>query len=163
MEILALDFATKTGWAFIRDGVVEASGVQDFKTKRGESPGMLFLRYKAWLTEMYALSAFTVVGYELPHHRGGDATRVLEGLATHTESFCAEHNIEYGNVHSGTLKKYATGGGKGTKKEVMLAAAEAKWPHVKWIDDNHVDAAWVADYMFNMYDPSAVDKSLVFL
>jgi hypothetical protein len=163
MEILALDLATKTGWALVSDGKVMASGVQDFSLKRGESPGMIFLRHVAWLTQMLALRKFTLIGYEAPHHRGGAATRLLEGLATHTESFCAENDIQYGSVHSGTLKKHATGGGKGTKKEVMLEAAEERWPHVKWIDDNHVDAVWVADYMFNTYDPKAVSASLIFL
>jgi hypothetical protein len=39
LNILALDPATKTGWALYENGPIE-SGVQDFSTIRGESNGM---------------------------------------------------------------------------------------------------------------------------
>lgn len=44
MNILALDMATKTGWA---TNAGRTSGVQTFDVKRGESPGMRFLRCRA--------------------------------------------------------------------------------------------------------------------
>jgi hypothetical protein len=34
--ILAIDAATKTGWALIREGRVYESGVQDFSKRRGD-------------------------------------------------------------------------------------------------------------------------------
>jgi hypothetical protein len=42
MNILTLDLATKTGWASNILG--RRSGVVEFQLKRGESPGMRFLR-----------------------------------------------------------------------------------------------------------------------
>ena len=44
MRILALDLATKTGWA-LWDGARIESGVQDFTKGRGESNGMLLLKF----------------------------------------------------------------------------------------------------------------------
>ena len=52
MKILALDLATKSGWA---TNVDHQSGVQVFDVRRGESPGMRFLRCRAWLGEMFQL------------------------------------------------------------------------------------------------------------
>ena len=48
MKILALDLATLTGWA---SSVGRTSGVQVFDVRRGESPGMRFLRCRAWLRD----------------------------------------------------------------------------------------------------------------
>ena len=42
MEILSLDLATAAGWASKILG--RRSGVVEFQLKRGESPGMRFLR-----------------------------------------------------------------------------------------------------------------------
>jgi hypothetical protein len=58
MKVLALDLATKSGWA---TNVGRQSGVQTFDVKRGESPGMRFLRCRAWLGEMgYRIGAFNL-------------------------------------------------------------------------------------------------------
>ena len=50
MEILSLDLATAAGWASKILG--RRSGVIEFQLKRGESPGMRFLRCRAWLNEL---------------------------------------------------------------------------------------------------------------
>jgi len=81
MNILSLDLATKTGWASNIHG--RRSGVIDFALKRGESPGMRFLRCRAWLNEMLKLlGKIDIIVYEQAHHRGGAATAVCVGLIT---------------------------------------------------------------------------------
>lgn len=122
MNILALDCGTKTGWASFVDGRIE-SGVQDFSLKRGESKGIRFLRFNTWLVGMLDLIKPYVVVYELAHFRGGHATEILVGMTTRIEEFCEERKIEYSSVHSATLKKFATGGGKANKEDMMKAAA----------------------------------------
>jgi Holliday junction resolvasome RuvABC endonuclease subunit len=117
MRILALDFATKTGWA-----TAGLSGVQVFDTKRGESPGMRFLRFRAWLAETIALSQPAVIAYEQPHHRGGPATEVAYGFLTEVKTACAGKMIELMPVHSSTLKKWATGKGNAGKGEMVFEA-----------------------------------------
>lgn len=138
-QILALDMATKTGWA--SQGM---SGVQEFTLNRGESPGMRFLRFRAWLNNMYSLiPGLNVIVYEQAHHRGGYATSLCVGLVTETLAFAADKNIETMPVHSATLKKWATGKGNANKDAMMKAAK--KFGHDPK-DDNEADAILLYKY-----------------
>ena len=144
MKILALDLATKTGWATNAYG--RDSGTIAFALKRGESPGMRFLRCRAWLNELYCgltSSVIDVIAYEQAHHRGGAATAVCVGLVTVVQSFAAEHGIELMPVHTATLKKFATGSGRANKQGMIEAAIERGW---KPEDDNEADAQLLLDY-----------------
>ena len=83
MRILALDLATKTGWA-LWDGARIESGVQDFSKKRGESNGMLFLNFNHWLSRIVNATAgiptpVDLLVYEQAHYRGGAATEICVG------------------------------------------------------------------------------------
>lgn len=143
MNILALDIATKTGWACNING--KRSGVTEFTLKRGESPGMRFLRARSWLGELFQLldGKIDVIVYEQAHHRGGAATAVCVGLATEVQAFAAEHGIELMTVHTATLKKFATGNGRASKANMIQAAKEKEWNPV---DDNEADAVLLLEY-----------------
>ncbi len=134
MRILGLDLATKTGWA--TDG---QSGVQTFDVKRGESPGMRFLRCRAWLNEIYTLLPdIKVIVWELEHHRGGASTACALGLIATVQAFAAENKIETMKpIHTSTLKKWATGNGRAGKGD-MIKAVQRKGYNP--IDDNEADA-----------------------
>jgi crossover junction endodeoxyribonuclease RuvC len=149
MEILSLDLATKTGWA--TNALSRASGTIEFALKRGESPGMRFLRCRAWLNEIHKLTSgrLDVLCYEQAHHRGGAATAVCVGLVTVAQSFAAEHDIELMPVHTATLKKWATGSGRVNKQDMIAAAIERGW---KPVDDNEADAQLLLDYATNELD-----------
>jgi len=138
MKILALDLGTKTGWAGSVDKRVE-SGVQDFSLKRGESPGMRFVRFNSWLVEMIEVIEPDIVIYEQPHNRGGAATMVLNGMLAYVLEKCAKYEVEHEPVHSSTLKKFATGSGRAGKED-MIKVAQARFPEKKIIDDNEADA-----------------------
>lgn len=150
MKILVLDLATNTGFTTTEEDTIVTSGTVNFAIKRGESPGMLFVRFRAWLEEMLDTIKPDIVGYELPHHRGGAATRVLVGMCTHLESVCASKDIEYTGVRSNTLKIHATGKGR-AGKEVMIAKAKEEWPAISIINDDHADALWLADYVYSVF------------
>lgn len=150
MKTLSLDLATNTGWASTEGDTIVASGTVNFAIKRGESPGMLFVRFRAWLGEMLDTIKPDIVGYELPHHRGGAATRVLVGMCTHLESVCASRGIEYTGVRSNILKQHATGKGR-AGKEVMIEKAKEAWPNISIINDDHADALWLADYIYSVF------------
>ncbi len=65
IPVLALDMATKTGWA-LRDRAGRfSSGVQEFSLKRGESKGMRFLRFRKWLNDVLKLSEMGSLENEL--------------------------------------------------------------------------------------------------
>lgn len=144
VNILALDLATKTGWALAIDGKLTASGVQDFSLKRGDSPGMRFVRFRSWLLEMVRLNPIGLVVYEQPHHRGGAATSVCVGLEGHLLAVCAEKGIDHTNVTAKTIKLYAAGKGNASKDRMIIEAIK-KWS-IEIIDDNHADALWILDW-----------------
>lgn len=139
MRILALDLGTKTGWA---TNCPQESGVQEFLLNRGESPGMRYIRFRAWLEEMIEIVKPDVIVYEQTHMRGGYATELAHGFSTRVQEICAKYGIEHAAVHSATLKKFATGSGR-AKKEDMIKAAHTKLGVSKRIDDNEADALWL--------------------
>jgi len=141
LSILALDLATVTGWA---SNNPRQSGTYTFDVKRGESPGMRFLRCNAWLEEVYELiKPLDVFIYEQAHHRGGAATACCVGLVTVVQTFAAKHSIELMPVHTATLKKFATGSGRANKKDMIRAAQNMGWDP---IDDNEADAELLLEY-----------------
>ncbi len=144
MIILAIDAATKTGWCILKDGKVYESGTMDFSKKRGESNGAMFFRFRNWLNMILYSVKVDFISYEQAHHRGGAATEICVNLTGRIQEACAERNIEYVAIHSGTLKKWATGHGKAEKGSMMERAGEllGRAP----IDDNESDAVLMAFY-----------------
>ena len=145
VRILALDLATKTGWAHSNG----ASGVQEFRLRRGDSPGMRWLEVRAWLNRVLDSADADVIVYEQAHHRGGAATHLAHAMIGIVESVAAERDINITNRHTATIKKHATGKGNAPKDE-MLAAARSKWGEVE--DDNHADALWLLDLVTTELD-----------
>jgi Holliday junction resolvasome RuvABC endonuclease subunit len=159
MNILALDLGSHTGWALKRGDVVE-SGVQKFDLRRGESRGMRYIRFNAWLQEMLAPKTASypdLVIYEMAHHRGGAATEVLLGMVTRVMEQCAEREINCTDVHSGTLKKHATGKGNADKEQMKVALMKkmsrpGSMEVIGAMDDNEVDALWILKYAEDTYE-----------
>jgi Holliday junction resolvasome RuvABC endonuclease subunit len=147
--ILALDGATKTGWCLLKDGKVYESGVQDFSKTRGESNGALFLKFRHWLSLMLDQHDIKFVVYESAHHRGGAATEIGVNLTGRVQEICAECGIEYASVHTGTLKKFATGSGAASKETMVVMATVILGR--KPIDDNEADAVHLALWAFHEY------------
>lgn len=156
MRILALDCATLTGWA---TGVSERPcsfvehGVQLFDLRRGESPGLRFMRFRSWLYEVGDLFRPDLVVYELAHHRGGAATELAVGMTTRVQEFAADRRVEHASVHTATLKKHATGRGN-AEKPAMIAAARARFG-VEPMDDNDADALLLLGYAIDVYGAGA--------
>lgn len=143
MKRLCLDLATKTGWAIVENGEIVESGVQSFAKKRGESNGLLFLRLKKWLEDIYKLcDGVSLVVYEQAHFRGGAATELCVGMQTHVQSWCADREIECAPVSTSILKKHATGKGN-AGKEMMIEVA-FKVLGRDPLDDNEADAVCIA-------------------
>jgi Holliday junction resolvasome RuvABC endonuclease subunit len=144
MNILAVDPGTHCGWASFSNGQVE-SGVQIFELGRGDSPGIRFLHFRAWLKKMFQLTVPSLVSYERPLLYGGYATDLLVGFVTRIQEECAEHSVACEAVHVSTLKKKATGSGRADKAAMIWAASERFGREIK--DDNEADALmllWVA-------------------
>lgn len=143
MKILALDMATKTGWA-----TKGSSGVENFKKRPGESRGMLFIRFDAWLCEIISLLSPDMIVYERPHARGRAANEVLNGMLAYLTAACEKNNIQYADCPSTTLKLHATGKGNASKADMVSAAKKFS---IDIIDDNHADALWLLDWAYNQF------------
>lgn len=100
---------------------------------------MRFLKFKQWLSQIKAsLGDIHVVYFEeVRRHQGVDAAHVYGGLMATLTSWCEHHNIAYGGVPVGTIKKHATGAGNASKGD-MIAAMNAKGHPIT--DDNEADA-----------------------
>lgn len=155
MNILALDLAGKTGWAYgsSAPGLDRfASGTVDLRPDDGQPAGLLFLNLWRFLEERHAnraVGAVDVIWYETPHLRGYDPTLVLVGLVSHVLSFAATYRIPTRHLHSASLKKFVTGRGNAQKADVMLAVAR-RWGSLGWgsvgMDDNEADAIGLLQY-----------------
>ena len=151
MIILALDTAQKTGWCIYdtKEKRVIESGVQDMTKRRGESNGLLFLRFRAWMKTITGfLPRPGLIAYEQAHMRGS-GTEICIGLTSIVQEVATKIGIETAPVHTGTLKKFATGSGNAKKPE-MKAAAEKILGRPP-IDDNEADAVHVAMWAAREY------------
>ena len=127
IRLLALDTATNCGWAAWHPNTGMTSGAQSFKPGRGESPGMRFLRFRKWLSEMIDLVKPSVIAYERSgHFKGVAAAEVCHGFQTIMHEEAARREIDTAPVQNSELKKYATGEGNAGKPE-MIKAARKRW------------------------------------
>lgn len=138
MNILALDCATKTGYATLINGSIR-SGVFNTRERTNESAGMKYIRFDAWLVEMHRLGNFSLICYEKPHHLQGTAIESMNGFITGIHRFVARRQwVEYKAESLTTIKKFATGSGKSGKGEMM--AYFRRETRREPIDDNEADA-----------------------
>ena len=144
--ILALDLATKTGWAVVGlDGRRHSSGAWNCKSRRGAHPGHRFLR---WLEEFKTVmnkhgSAVSLVVYEdIKRHSSSAAKDVYGGIRGLMMLECHRRGVDVVGYAVGTVKKAATGNGRAKKPEVIAAMAERFGIELK--DDNEADALAVA-------------------
>ena len=155
--VLGIDSATKTGFACSYD--IEAlSGTHNFNFHPDESLGSRLLAFYDWLESNSwgdrdaLLPRPDMIVYEQPHLRGGGSFLTV-GLTSCIELFCASEGIYAHGVHTGTLKKFATGSGKATKPEMYEALKNGELACPKVIqDDNHVDALWLMYYGLTHYN-----------
>jgi len=134
MKILAIDPATETGWAMGKT----AYGLWSLKTRKDESTGMKWLRFKAKIQEVHEMESLDVIVYERPAGRHQGAVIHHAKLAGVIEQFCVENKIEYRAYSAGEIKKFATGKGN-SNKEVMIKAAQEKYGYMG-SNDNEADA-----------------------
>ena len=141
MKTLALDLGTIMGYAY------DWNGTESGTVNLNRGMTNRFHSLESWLGEhLRRHAAIRCVAYELPHHRGGAATRLLCGLAAIVELQCDKLSVDVKPYHSGTIKKHATSSGRATKAE-MLEAARKQWPDRHITDDNEADALWLLHYV----------------
>jgi len=150
VNILALDPATKCGWAHSSG----ASGTWDLSVRRDESGGMRLLRLRSKLMNTVPLD---LVVFEAARNAGPKmqgALVVQASLQAIITLWCEDNGIQYRGYSPTEIKKHATGKGN-AGKEQMIAAAKAKWSGREFVDDNEVDALWLLDLAAGEYQEKA--------
>ena len=155
---IGLDCGTKTGFCVIDmySGKVIASGVQDFSKRRGESNGLMFMKFRRWLKDLMneanACSPYglRIVAYERAHFRGGAATEICVGLQTRVQELAEEFRVPSAPVTTAELKKYVTGKGQAPKIAMIERAAKVLDRNPE--DDNEADAVIVSLWMLSNHD-----------
>lgn len=143
--ILALDLATSTGWALLKNGTTR-SGSVSFPVARGESPGARFRRFRAWLLGRVAAERPEVIAFERPMAvKSGAAAQVLYGLSAVVLEVAEGAGIDTLTVAPSVLKKHATGRGNADKR-AMTTAAAIRWKRPGLDQDDEADALWVLDW-----------------
>lgn len=145
VNVLALDLATKCGWAYrTRDGK-QRSGVERFAPGKGGHNGQRWLAMRQWLTEAAReMGGVHVVYFEdVKRHVSNLSARAYCGYLAILEAWCATNNVPMVGVGVGTVKKAWTGAGN-ADKDAMIA--EAKRRGFNPTDDNEADALAILAY-----------------
>ena len=123
-SVLAIDAATRTGWAMLdTDGSI-MSGHESFKA---DSHGRTLRMYSAWLAETVNELRPALVAYEVPqiglaNRVSGNASRLLlGGFYGVTMSFLYALGLACLELSPADVKKAVTGKGNAGKSEVMAA------------------------------------------
>jgi hypothetical protein len=163
-NVLALDLATKTGWAVFLQGVRE-SGTETFDVKRGAWPGSRYVRLWNFLKEkclvwhkdgQYTVVNLIVFEQNLGRFAKGQAQADISSKMIGTvEAFCARYRIPHIPVWPGTLKKWTSGDGRAKKPKMISFVIGRFFPHLdleghaeltKTLDDNEADAIALLEY-----------------
>tara|TARA_R110000803_G_scaffold50217_2_gene104329 strand:+ start:133 stop:681 length:549 start_codon:yes stop_codon:yes gene_type:complete len=164
MKILALDLATKTGWALLANGVTSC-GVVNFgngkKKADGKDPDAPQARFEDWIAKHIRLWKIDVVVYEEVYRwMSQRAANIYNGQRGYMRSKAYRCGIKRVSYSPPTIKKHFTGNGHAKKKD-MIAEAERRWPSLEIIDDNQVDALAILSLYCDMTNnPNIIDPGL---
>ena len=149
MKIFALDLGSiRTGWAYFDGPSLLSVGVWELTSRRQESWGVRWLRLTQLLGDVNTVSRLEIdlVAFEeVRRHQGVDAAHAYGAAKGVLLAWCELQRLEFCSVPIAALKRAAVnkGGGSGTGKKEVLAAARERWPHHKFKTDDASDAAFV--------------------
>lgn len=147
MNILALDIATKCGYAHTSG----PSGTWNLSTVRNESETMRLYRLRINMDALRFEHGIDLVVFEAAHHRFTNPFRTLVELQTIVKLWCDDRKIPYsGTISPAEIKKHATGKGNATKSD-MLLTAQGLYPKLVISDDNHADALHLLSLATSLY------------
>lgn len=140
MRILALDIATKCGFAISNS----TSGTWDLTSKRDESKGMRLIKLRNFIRQIHENAPLDLVVFEavraFRHQQAVVCQSELQGVV---KAWCHDNGVEYKGYTSSEIKKHATGKGNAKKDQMIRAAIEMF--EIPIVDDNHADALWTLD------------------
>lgn len=140
-RLLALDCATHVGYAVFDDGRLIASGCADMSAP---TQGLVFSHFRGWLEATIEQEGVTEIVFEKPHLQGYGASLMCVGFVSRVIEAADVRGIPRCDVHTGTLKKWATGHGKATKEQMIDAAVGRSGGKVD--SDDEADAILLGYY-----------------
>ena len=142
--IAAFDLGTSCGYARETGGPFIISGTLQLQQQRNESPGMRFIRFQNRLPEI--LKGVTLVAFEDVRFHGrnnpSSVAHIYGALKALLQMYCDQHDIQYTGFTPSEIKKHATGKGN-ANKEMMIAAAQARWTDAVIRGHDEADARWI--------------------
>jgi Holliday junction resolvasome RuvABC endonuclease subunit len=120
-SVLAIDAATRTGWAHLDiDGSI-MSGCERFSDAGGQH-GLTFRSYELWLDQAINELAPSLIAYEAPGRTMSNAAmKLLGGFYGVTMLIAHKKRLAVHLVAPAEVKKAVTGKGNAGKSEVMAA------------------------------------------
>lgn len=148
MNILAIDPATKCGWAYTIGGRVEY-GTKDFSNSQWHGAGMPFLRFQKFLLETLHKSSFHLIAYErVERHTSTYAAHMYGGWKSSIQLVGEKLEVPYTGYTVQDIKKFWTGKGS-AKKDAMINEANKRGFNPP--DDNAADALAILHLAMNDY------------
>ena len=142
MRLLALDPATKLGWAIYDKGKWR-SGTIDLSNKKWDGAGVRFVKFEQWLHEQKPMD---IIVYEAVENHGSDGTYAAHaygGYIAVLQRFGEANSIAYTGLPVGSIKKFWTGNGRAGKEKMIEEARRRKFNPK---DDNEADAIAIGHY-----------------
>jgi crossover junction endodeoxyribonuclease RuvC len=127
--VVGIDPGTHLGWTALEFHYphpkmnmpkITGHGKYWLKAGRYEGQGMVMLRFKEFLRELFALTKPDAVFQEEVHrHTATDAAHKYGAITHAVMEVCEDMDIPYGGVPVSTWKKYMTGKGNASKDAVL--------------------------------------------
>lgn len=141
MVVLALDLATKCGWAMgLTEQPKPTYGTAVFENKKFDGAGMRFVKFQSWLTGMLMQFDVDIVVFEgVRSHLANatDAQHLYGGWLAMLMTVCESQGVPYTAKGVTEIKKFWTGKGNADKKAMMETAFNKG---LNPSDDNQADA-----------------------
>jgi Holliday junction resolvasome RuvABC endonuclease subunit len=147
--VLALDLATKFGWAFGSGGEHPRSGSVALPIYRPRDAR--FAAYSDWLADAITTFEPSRIVYEAPQVTNGgtlnattmETARFLFGVCAITDLVAWRRDVPCFDVHLSSVRKHFCNSGHAKKREVIRVCHLRGWSPA---DDNEADALAIWDY-----------------
>jgi Holliday junction resolvasome RuvABC endonuclease subunit len=145
MLIMAIDLGTKSGWAIGSTSNILFGSIDCSIDPQFEGGGIRYLKFRRAINEMFLTYKPDYIVYEaVQGHRSTYSAQIYGSYKSHLQALAEEYSIPYEGVHSGTLKKYATGKGNASKDQMKKACRDKLG--VIPNNDDEADAIWLLSY-----------------
>ena len=160
MKVLALDMASRTGWAMQDDNGLVKSGTMDFRVKKTEDDSLRLRLFGDWLLQRIA-EGVEMIFFEkvlfTPRFQSGAVLNEFRGVLKYIAN---KKGVKIYGIPVPTIKKKVAGKGS-AKKNRMIAVMSHTYTDQHILDDNQADALgvlWVGCEMFGLPRPRNAEE-----